>query len=389
MGVKSIKKQFVYTKEPAFINRQKELKYFSAWIDQRPENILFIHGPKSSGKTTLLMKFIEKIGQNKNFDIKFFNLRKLLIINYTNFIQTFFEVDVQRSKSDVKEKKEYNLKVFKLTREVVKGLEEKKYDPFIVMDKELHDLCKKGKRPVIIIDELQALDNIYMNGQRELLKELFNFFVAITKESHTCHVIISSSDGYFLNRIYEDCKLSKTSNFLEIDYLNKEEIKYWLSNLEKESSIKAFVLSDFQIETIWHYFGGSIWEISNILGELLNDAVNKKISDEDLKKNIMKIVDQNYGKFLHYSQINKSKILLLKKIYEIFQQKDSFNTFDLRGIVQQNILNEDSLTQELNNLVRLNYISFNPVTNFYKLQGKSMFYGLKKYVGNIPEDFLS
>ena len=55
---------------------------------------------------------------------------------------------------------------------------------------------------MIIIDELQALEGIYMNGQRELLKDLFNFFVAITKESHLCHVIIASSDGYFIQRIY-------------------------------------------------------------------------------------------------------------------------------------------------------------------------------------------
>ena len=83
---------------------------------------------------------------------------------------------------------------------------------------------------MIIIDELQALEGLYMNGHkdREIIKELFNFFVAITKESHLCHVIIGSSDGYFIERIYNDSKLRKTSAFLKVDYLDKEQTMYWL-----------------------------------------------------------------------------------------------------------------------------------------------------------------
>ncbi|ETR67108.1 MAG: hypothetical protein OMM_11944 [Candidatus Magnetoglobus multicellularis str. Araruama] len=126
------------------------------------------------------------------------------------------------------------------------------------------------------------MDDIYMNGQRELLKELFNFFVAITKESHLCHVIIASSDGYFINRIYEDSKLKKTSAFFEVDYLNEKDTKYWLSHLKEESSITAYTLTDKQVNTIWNYFSGSAWEISHILGELLNFTNNNQIQESDL-----------------------------------------------------------------------------------------------------------
>ncbi|GLI33535.1 hypothetical protein [Desulforhabdus amnigena] len=34
------------TKEPAFINRSRELAALSDWIAERPENLLFIYGPK-------------------------------------------------------------------------------------------------------------------------------------------------------------------------------------------------------------------------------------------------------------------------------------------------------------------------------------------------------
>jgi AAA+ ATPase superfamily predicted ATPase len=51
------KDKLEYKKDVAFINREKELQYLRDYIDIRPESILFIHGPKSSGKTTLLYNF--------------------------------------------------------------------------------------------------------------------------------------------------------------------------------------------------------------------------------------------------------------------------------------------------------------------------------------------
>ncbi len=45
-----------YKNEPAFINRQEEIGYLKEWIGERPKNILFFYGPKSSGKTTLIYK---------------------------------------------------------------------------------------------------------------------------------------------------------------------------------------------------------------------------------------------------------------------------------------------------------------------------------------------
>jgi hypothetical protein len=156
-----------------------------------------------------------------------------LISNYENFIQAFFKKDLSKSKGDIKQKREFNFKVFKLTTEILKGFEAKELDPFDVMFSQLDKTLAKGKRPIIIIDEIQALENVYINGQRELLQELFNFFVSLTKESHLCHVIIASSDGYFINRLYNDSKLTKTAAFYEINYLIKDDIFSWLSDLKK------------------------------------------------------------------------------------------------------------------------------------------------------------
>ena len=362
-----------WSKQPAFINRKKELDFLRQWITEKPEHILFIYGPKSSGKTTLLYKFTRENLAGDRWDVKYFNLREILIAKYKDFIQTFFGIDYSRSKEDVKETREYDLKVFKLTTEVLKGLDRKELDPFVIMKTELMKLTSRNIRPVIIIDELQALEGIYMNSQRELIKELFNFFVAITKESHLCHVIISSSDGYFIERIYSDSKLSKTSRFYEIAYLKKEDVVYWLNNLKKESSIENLTLTDSQIERIWYYFGGSVWEISSFLSVLMNNAINGKVDDGLLEKEAQKEITawkvrfQDYlGKFYDYD--------LFSSVNDVLSESGSFFEKDLIKKFER-----AKLKEELGILVQKNLFSYNPVTGEYQLQGPSVALGLRAF----------
>jgi hypothetical protein len=248
------------------------------------------------------------------------------------------------------------------------------------MEKELLKISRKGKQPVIIIDELQALEDIYINGQRDLLKELFNFFVALTKESHLCHVIIASSDGYFMSRIYNDSKLTKTSDFFEINYLSQQDIRYWLTHLELESGITAFTLTDEQIEIIWKYLGGSMFEISNVLGKLIPQAKNKCVDTEGIKKEIGRLISMNEGKLSFYASLNQGKRVLFKKIHSVHQQKEMFRIDDLESLVEKGFYDETGLINELSNLVRMNILAFYPTTAHYMLQGNSMYYGLRQYI---------
>ena len=377
-----------YKDKTSFINRKEELQYLENWINLTPKEILFIYGPKSSGKTTLLTKFIDLHLNNKNYNIKHFNLREVLIANYVDFIQAFFEVDYSKEKHEVKQNTQYSLKVFKLSKEIKKSLETKILDPLVVMKTELLKIAKKGKRPVIIIDELQALEDIYLNGQRELLKELFNFFVALTKESHLCHVIIASSDGYFMNRIYEDSKLTKTSSFIGVDYLSESDIRYWLNNLESQSAITALKLSDKQIDMIWKYLGGSIWEISSLLSQLVRYVSNNSLTDDTLNNCIQTIIEGNYSKITYYVKLDENKMMLFKQIYRTGLEKQNLDYFDFIPLIRNKIFDNNTLSEELDKLVRLNFLAFNPTTSLFQFQGKSMFYGLKKFVESMPEDLL-
>ena len=372
-----------YSKEPAFINRTSEMKFLRDWIGERPENLLFIYGPKSSGKTTLLYRFVNQYLSSGNYEIKHFNLRKILIAHYQDFIRSFFEIDRSKEKTDVKEKREYDLKVFKLSVETLKGLDSKEFDPFVIMETELKKLNDRGLRPVIIIDELQALEGIYMGEQRELLKELFNFFVAMTKESHLCHVIIASSDGYFIERIYNDSKLKKTSKFFEVGYLSRDDVYFWLNNLEKESAIKLFTLTPEQMDRMWETFGGSCWEISRFLGDVMMRAQEGKVPGEAFEEEITKVCIQMRSMYVNYAGLYKGKRALLKIINAVVRAQGRFREEDMASLVDNNVFEVKDLRDELGILVGQNFISYNPVTAEYAVQGRSMEIGLAMYADMI------
>ena len=125
----------------------------------------------------------------------------------------------------------------------------------------------------------------------------------MTKESHLCHVIIASSDGYFIERIYSDCKLKKTSTFLEVDYLAKDDVYYWLNNLEKESAINRYTLTPVQIDLIWETFGGSCWEIIRFLGNLLMRANDGKVPDTVIEEERQKVLIQMRSLYADYAKL--------------------------------------------------------------------------------------
>ena len=352
-----------YRQDVAFINREKELAYLAGFIDKRPNEILFLHGPKSSGKTTLLYTFFEKVQKEQKLDVKFVNLREILIVDYKDFLKVFFGIDYGQRKEDVKEIREYDLKVFKVKVEVLKGLDAGEIDPFSVMKQELQKLNSKNIKPVIIIDELQALDHIYMNGQRELITELFNFFVAMTKESHLAHVIISSSDGYFVDTVYKDSRLKKTSSFLSVDYLSKEDVYEWLENLERYSKITEYRVTGDDIEKIWDVVGGSMWEIQKILTDLFGEDLDVALSE--YKKSMRGIIDDYIG-------FSSEKEALLR----VFAERAVWSRPDLKG---QCDLPYVELEEMLYNLVSANILYYDPTEAVFYPQGKSMEWGLRLF----------
>jgi hypothetical protein len=370
--VSDYNREFNYRQYVAFINRQRELADLRLFIDKEPTEILFIHGPKSSGKTTLLYKLFNQLEKEQKLDVKFLNLREIVTefsddFNYKDFLRMFFQVKPEKKKKE-KVSAGINVGLFKIDAEIEKNMFLGKSDPFKVMKEKFIQLREKTVKPVLIVDELQALDKIYMNDDKDkrLIIELFNFFVAMTKESHLAHIIIASSDGYFLNTIYTDSRLKKASLFYKMAYLAKEDVMEWLLNLEKYSRIKDYTLSQADAEKIWDTVGGSMWEIQDILTKLFKTPIDEAL---DLHKKAIKAAIEYYIG----TDLRKEKVL------HVFLEKEAVRIRDFIhvGIILDEI---DGLLQDM---VRNNILYFDPTAALYYPQGKSYQWGIKLYFESI------
>jgi AAA+ ATPase superfamily predicted ATPase len=67
---------------------------------------------------------------------------------------------------------------------------------FRYITKVLMEIKKEGKQPILIIDELQKIGDLKLNGF--LIYELFNYFVSLTKHKHLYHVFAYHQIAYSL-----------------------------------------------------------------------------------------------------------------------------------------------------------------------------------------------
>ena len=152
----------------------------------------------------------------------------------------------------------FNLWGFRIEPVLYQKIKEKKEDVFDIL---LEEFKKQKKKNILIIDEIQKLEDIYVNNEKLLLNEFLNFCVSLTKETHISHVVILSSNTIFINKIYNNAKLKETSEFYKIDHLPFEEVKKWLSG----GYNNRYKFSEKEINLIWEYLGGSIPRIEKLL----------------------------------------------------------------------------------------------------------------------------
>jgi AAA+ ATPase superfamily predicted ATPase len=288
-----------------FYNREKELNYLKTYCQLEPNSILFVYGPKSSGKTTVMLRVIEELSKRDDLVFFYYDLREYATPTKEEFLEIFFE------KSDKKyllNKFEINLKIFKF------GIEEKfdfnsikLNDVFSKMKESIKAVIKDGKKPILIIDELQKLKNIYFNGDgkggKSLLNELFNLFVHLTKVRHLCHVICLTSDTLFIEEIYRNSTLKNAAEYYLIDWLRKGAIK----NILKEEGF-----SEEEINYCLNYLSLP-YEISQLIN-------NKKLglSVEETIKRWVNIEADGIKYLIDTSDLNEEEIY---KVLSKFKDK--------------------------------------------------------------------
>jgi AAA+ ATPase superfamily predicted ATPase len=267
-----LKVRIIEYREGPFVDREKEEEFLLDRFKHRPEKLLFIYGPKSSGKTTLMEYLVENVlEKDKSFYVNYVNFRRYAIVNYRDFLDIYFKPIREEQKSwltRVVEKLPLNLGLFRgsaslpmkgvsfgLNIELYNQLRKNEVDPFVVLMDILRNI-KAKRQPILILDEVQTLQDIYMNGEikkRHLLTEFFNFLVRLTKETHLAHVVVMTSETLFLEKLYNHSKLAKTSDFYKIDHFDKETVRGWF---EHEGIGEENI---FQL--IWEYFGGAAIDV--------------------------------------------------------------------------------------------------------------------------------
>jgi len=295
-----------------FINREKEIKFLKKHFEKEPERILWLYGPKSTGKTTLIEYVLEKELDNSYYK-KFFSFRRKIFGNYDMFLESMLEV---KDEDEGEISSELNLGVFKISAKKYKKIKEKKRDFF----EEIKDhFINSKKKNILVIDEVQELEDIYIDKERELFNEFLNFCVSLTKEQHIAHVVILTSNTIFLNKIYNNAKMKVTSEFKLIEHLEYEEIKEWLETKNfKEDKIKL----------IYDYLGGSVAHIQKLLDnykyfDSLQDYLNQEVmlAESEIKG----VIRQNYKKYFEPFK-NIAKEILKNGYFQIKLEEADFYT---------------------------------------------------------------
>ena len=236
-----------------FWDREKEIRDLKRYLQSEPNAILFVYGPKSSGKSTLLMKVAQEMKRDR-VEFLWYDLRGYAIEKAEDAISILLG---GKGISDTLAKV-FDINLFALsikTDELLKIFKKEK-DPFVVLEKELVKGKEKGITPVVVFDEIQNLKDIYLNGERGLVDRLFNFFVRITKVMHLAHVLVMTSDTFFIEEVYSSSALKNTSRYYLVDYFDDETA---FEILAEEG------LSEEDARYVVEWIGGIPWMIEEVV----------------------------------------------------------------------------------------------------------------------------
>ncbi|MCK4458676.1 MAG: ATP-binding protein, partial [Methanosarcinales archaeon] len=292
-----------------------------------------VYGPINSGKTDLITHTIEELPDE--YVVFYINLRTKFLSSYDEFIESLFEMEME-TEGALKKRKETLTELVSsvtkvagipITREFLDYVfkDKKPKNAFSYIIKLFEEVKNSGKQPVLILDELQKIGDVKVNGP--LIYELFNFFIDLTKEKHLAHVFAMTSDSLFIEQIYSEAMLEGRCRYLLVDDFDYETTAAFL---------EKYGFTDEERAIAWEYCGGK----PVCLVELVNAKINGKDVESEAKKflkirtsQILSIFDEiSLGKveysekdiieefknfeqeeILQYGRINKEKIFLVER----------------------------------------------------------------------------
>ena len=333
-----------------FFDRKRELEKLLGFVSAEPNLITFVYGPINSGKTALMAEFIKKLPEN--YVAFYINLRRTPATSYEDFVDVLFSVEFRNSVKTLREAVSLILSAgkeafgFPVPAEVLKVMtrDKRPKNAFAYIATLMEEIKKAGKRPVLILDELQVIGDLKVNGS--LIYELFNFLIHLTKETHLSHVFVVTSDSLFIEKVYNEAMLQGRAEYFLVDDFDGETALAFL---------KSRGLSDEEAELVWNYFGGKpvyLVEAPKHRDEL------EEWCEAQLRLRVQSINALVYGR--------EELMNLLKE----FEDKDEM-PFDGR------------VSKPLRELVRANVLFVDPLNGVVKPQGRLELLAMRKVTGGL------
>jgi len=335
-------------KRIAFHDRERETDEIMDILDAEPSLITFVYGPINSGKTTMISHLIKELPED--YAPFYVNLRGRFITDYEDFLNVLFEIDEEGGVSNVTEYAKSALKDLGAVSgipipinlfERIFEKKDKSKDMFRYIEQFFIEISKT-RTPVLIIDELQVIGDLKIDGL--LIYKLFNFFIRLTKEMHLAHVFAITSDSLFIGNVHSEAMLEGRCRYLLVDDFDKDTTMGFLEN---------YGFGEEEKELAWHYCGGK----PVCLVELVNAKVNRKDVENEAKK---------------FLKIRKSQILsifdeiALGKIeYSEKALIDEFKNFEKDELVQYDKVNKEKIF-----LVERNVLFIDPTQRMIKPQSR-------------------
>ena len=346
-----------------FHNRERELNEVMKILEAEPSLITFIYGPINSGKTTMISHLIEQLPED--YAPFYVNLRGRFITDYEDFLNVLFEIDEGDGVDNVTEYAKSILKDLGTVGgipipinlfEQIFEKKNKSKDVFKYIERFLLEISKK-RTPILIIDELQVVGDIKINGL--LMYKLFNFFIRLTKELHLCHIFAVSSDSLFIENVYSEAMLEGRCRYLLVDDFDSE---------TTSAFVKKHGFTDDENAIAWEYCGGK----SVYLLELMNYENREEKLKEMLVfrtgeiETILKRINELGGEIIiedtKYSVIYEKLVESLKKFVD--RETIDMNEVDEISkafLVKKNILFVDPLRKMIKPQSRLDLLAVREV----------------------------
>jgi len=327
-----------------FHDREKEMKDVRAILDRRPTLITFVYGPINSGKTTMISHLIKELPVD--YAPFYVNLRGRFITDYEDFLNVLFEIDEREGVGNVAEYAKSALKDLGAVSgipipinlfERIFEKKDKSKDMFKYIEQFFVEVSKT-RTPVLIIDELQVIGDIKIDGL--LMYKLFNFFIRLTKELHLCHVFAVTSDSLFIEQVYSEAMLQGRSRHLLVDDFNERTTMDFLDKYE---------FTDVEKELAWDYCGGKpvcLVELVNYENreEKLQEMLVLRTGEINQRIKILKIVTK---KILFEDEEIELKYEDVIKVLDGFLDVESYAyeviTPEITYLVKENIIFVDSV----------------------------------------------